>query len=62
MGKRHQLMMYLHYVKDLCLYHLSSQIINIEEMALKFLDFLQNRAIKAQLPIENDELLTRASG
>ena len=62
MDKRHQFMMYLHYVKDLYLYHLPSQIINIEEMALKFLDFLQNRAIKSQLPIENDELLTRASG
>ena len=37
-------------------------MISIEEMALDFLDFLQNRAIKAQLPIENDELLSRASG
>ena len=62
MGKRHQFMMYLHYVKDLYLYHLPSQIINIEEIALKFLDFLENRAIIAQLPIENDELLARASG
>ena len=37
-------------------------MINIEEIALESLDFLQNRAIKAQLPIKNDELLTRASG
>ena len=34
-------------------------MISIEEMALESLDFLQNKAIKAQLRIENDELLTR---
>ena len=57
MDKRHQLMMYLHYVKDFCLYYLSPQMISIEEIAFEFLDFLQNKAITAQPPIENDELL-----
>ena len=50
-------MMYLHYVKDLYLHHLSPQMISIES-----LDFLQNRATKAQFAIENDELFTRTSG
>ena len=52
-------MMYLHNVKDFYLHHLSPQMIRIKEIVLEFLDFLQNRAIKAQLPSENDELLTR---
>ena len=37
-------------------------MIRIEGIGLEFLDLLQNRAIKVQLPTENDELLTRASG
>ena len=37
-------------------------MIRIEGIGLEFLDLLQNRAIKVQLPIENDELLTRTSG
>ena len=37
-------------------------MIRIEGIGLEFLDLLQNRAIKVQLPIENDKLLTRASG
>ena len=52
----------LHYLKDFHFYHLSPQMISIEEIALEFLHFSQNRAIKAQLPIENGELLTRAQG
>ena len=61
MAKRHQFMLYLHDVKYFYLYHLSPQMFSIEGIALEFLDFLQNRAIKVQLPIENDETLTRAS-
>ena len=60
MDKRHHFVMYLHYVKDFFLYHLSPQMISIGEIALEFLDFLQNKAIKVKLLIENDELLTRA--
>ena len=37
-----------------------STMVSIEEIALEFLDFLQNRAIKVKLLTENDELLTRA--
>ena len=55
-------MMYLHDVKYFYLYHLSPQMISIEGIAFKFLDLLQNRAIKAQFPVENDGLLTRSSG
>ena len=50
------------HVKDFCLDHLSSQLISTEEIAFESLDFLQNPANKAELPIENDELVTRASG
>ena len=42
------------------LYHLFPQMISNEGIALEFL--LQNRAIKTQLSIENDEIHTRASG
>ena len=62
MAKRHQFMLYLHDVKYFYLYHLSPQMFSIEGIALEFLDLLENRAIKVQLPIENDEILTRASG
>ena len=61
MAKGHQFMMYLHYVKDFYLDH-SPKMVSIEEISLESLEFLQNRATKAQLPIENDELRTRASG
>ena len=61
MDKRHQFMMYLLHVKDFYLYHLSPQMICIKEIALEFLDFLQNRVIKAQLPIDNDILYTYQS-
>ena len=59
MDKNHQFMMYLHYVKNFYIHHFSPQEISIEEIAFQFLDFLRNRAIKAELPIENDVLLTR---
>ena len=39
MDKSCQFMMCLHYVKDFYLYHLSPQMISIEEIALEFLDF-----------------------
>ena len=54
-------MMYLHDLKYFYLYYLSPEMISIERIALKFLDFLQNRAIKAPFVVENDELLTRSS-
>ena len=44
--RQHQFMTYLHYVKDFCLYHLSPQMISIEEIALQFLDFLQIEPLK----------------
>ena len=63
MTKRHQIRMYSHYRrKDFCLDHLSPQMISIEEIAIESLDLLQNRAIKVQVPIEHDEILTRPSG
>ena len=63
MTKRHQIRMYSHYGrKDFCLDHLSPQMISIEEIAIESLDLLQNRAIKVQVPIEHDEILTRPSG
>ena len=61
MTKRHQFMMYLHYVKYFYLDHLSPQISALKKY-LESLDFLQNRGTKAQFTIENDELLTRISG
>ena len=58
-AQRHLFMLYLHDVKYFYLYHLFPQMISNEGIALEFL--LQNRAIKTQLSIENDEIHTRAS-
>ena len=46
MDKRHQFIMYLHYVKDFYIYHLSPQMIRIEEIALEFLDFYKTEPLK----------------
>ena len=62
MAKRHQFMMYLHYVKDSFLEYSSPHMLNVMEAAPVALDILLSQAVKLKLSLAHDEIFMKGTG